>query len=153
MSPLKLSATCALAVISLAALAGVTVNRTPADADHAACVARAMTEVGEMPIECAQRVVVAGHCEDIPEPAPVVEDGFAVQPPLEHAVCPNGTSYAFTQASPVRSPYPVCWRLAPREVHGCDPVETVLEIDPDGPWLPEIPDGMDLSIEAPHGGL
>jgi hypothetical protein len=65
---------CLVAVASVQA--GVTIQKEPTDEQHAACIETALAELGGEPRECVQRVVMKGHCDDVPMPAPATDQVF-----------------------------------------------------------------------------
>jgi hypothetical protein len=55
------------------AVGGTVVTKFPTDAEVEECVASARLVVGEQPIECVQRTVISGTCEDVPRPPAIVD--------------------------------------------------------------------------------
>jgi hypothetical protein len=62
-------ASASTALLAAAAFTGTTVTHEPPDDEHQACIAQAVATVGADPVACQQRVVIEGHCDDVPMPA------------------------------------------------------------------------------------
>lgn len=101
-------------LIPCAALAAVVVTKAPSDEAVAACVADAINNVRAVPLECMQRTIVAGVCDDIGKPLPVIDaDGYTYVGELR--ALPDGTS---EESHMQPASYDVCWswqfeRVAP----------------------------------------
>jgi hypothetical protein len=114
----------------------------------AECVDAMLRGLGPESRECVKRITVQGDCSDVAAPADFV-------PNLTGYQCPSSAVWWFEETRQVRrnDTFPACWAVEAVPISSCQPAPEALEIDPDGPWLPEIPEGKDPEIEAPHRGL